>query len=151
MNALCTLSFLSLHSPLAVTTPEQAPLSIFELLVLIVGQPLPRLPRTCFTDDFIDLVASCLRTEATERPTLDALQRHAFVTTVAGLLPVGANRRSSIRFRCDSNTTSATGQASGAGHGGAGGGTGSDGSGDFNMDDIAFYLSHILPPHDGIG
>ncbi|KAM7542112.1 hypothetical protein Aperf_G00000019620 [Anoplocephala perfoliata] len=127
-----------------VTTPEQAPLSIFELLVLIVGQPLPRLPRTCFTDDFIDLVASCLRTESSERPSLDALQRHAFVTTVAGLLPVGANRRSSIRFRCDPAT------AGGAAAAVAGAAPG-DGSGDFNMDDIAFYLSHILPSHDGIG
>nr|CDS30004.1 mitogen activated protein kinase kinase [Hymenolepis microstoma]CDS30010.2 mitogen activated protein kinase kinase [Hymenolepis microstoma] len=136
-----------------VTTPEQAPLSIFELLVLVVGQPLPRLPRTCFTDDFIDLVASCLRTEATERPTLDALQRHAFVTTVAGLLPVGANRRSSIRFRCDPSTTAATVMPHGGGGGGnfGSGSAPGDGSGDFNMDDIAFYLSHILPPHDGIG
>ncbi|VDD81615.1 unnamed protein product [Mesocestoides corti] len=113
-----------------VTTPEQAPLSIFELLVLIVEQPLPKLPRTCFSDDFIDLVASCLRTDSTERPSLETLQQHPFVTTVAGLLPAGANRRSSIRFR-DSAFPDAVA--------------------DFNMDDIAFYLSHILPPHDGIG
>ncbi|KAL5970773.1 Dual specificity mitogen-activated protein kinase kinase 1 [Taenia solium] len=124
-----------------VTTPEQAPLSIFELLVLIVEQPLPRLPRTCFSDDFIDLVASCLRTESVERPSLEVLQHHAFVTTVAGLVPAGANRRSSIRFR-DLSTTATASNASGASQ---------DTNIDLNMDDIAFYLSHILPPHDGIG
>lgn len=124
-----------------MTTPEQAPVSIFELLVLIVEQPLPRLPRTCFSDDFIDLVASCLRTESVERPSLEVLQHHAFVTTVAGLVPAGANRRSSIRFR-DLSTTAAVPNAPGASQ---------DTSVDLNMDDIAFYLSHILPPHDGIG
>ncbi|CDS37853.1 dual specificity mitogen activated protein [Echinococcus multilocularis] len=124
-----------------VTTLEQAPLSIFELLVLIVEQPLPRLPRTCFSDDFIDLVASCLRTESVERPSLEVLQNHAFVATVAGLVPAGANRRSSIRFR--DFPTAATARNAPCGS--------QDTNVDLNMDDIAFYLSHILPPHDGIG
>lgn len=127
-------------SPLAVTTPEQAPLSIFDLLVLIVDQPLPSLPRTCFSDDFINLCAACLRPVNTDRPSLEELQQHAFVTTVAGLLPVGANRRSSIRFR--EGTSAASAAAADAADAAAS---------DFNMDDIAFYLSHILPPHDGIG
>ncbi|KAL7054462.1 hypothetical protein AAHC03_026050 [Spirometra sp. Aus1] len=114
-----------------VTTPNAPAMSIFDLLVYIVEQPLPRLPSTCFNDNFIDLTAQCLRVEHTERPSLEELLLHPFVVTVAGTCQAGGNRHSSIRY---STYDTASGFPS---HGG-----------DPDLADIAFYLEKVLPPLD---
>ncbi|VDL96023.1 unnamed protein product [Schistocephalus solidus] len=114
-----------------VTTPNAPAMSIFDLLVYIVEQPLPRLPTTCFNDDFIDLTAQCLRVEHTERPSLEELLLHPFVVTVAGTCLVGGNRHSSIRYSTYDTTSGFPS------HGG-----------DPDLADIAFYLEKVLPPLD---
>ncbi|VDQ03639.1 unnamed protein product [Trichobilharzia regenti] len=84
-------------------------MAIFELLSYIVDQPPPRLPRFCFSDDFIDLVDSCLQRPASDRPSLDNLLRHKFVVTAAGACPSGNVQRQSttidIQQSGDNNET----------------------------------------------
>ncbi|CAH8874963.1 unnamed protein product [Trichobilharzia szidati] len=93
----------------AVNSPSSGPMAIFELLSYIVDQPPPRLPRFCFSDDFIDLVDSCLQRPASDRPSLDNLLRHKFVVTAAGACPSGNVQRQSttidIRQSGDNNET----------------------------------------------
>nr|CAH8875204.1 unnamed protein product [Trichobilharzia regenti] len=93
----------------AVNSPSSGPMAIFELLSYIVDQPPPRLPRFCFSDDFIDLVDSCLQRPASDRPSLDNLLRHKFVVTAAGACPSGNVQRQSttidIQQSGDNNET----------------------------------------------
>ncbi|TNN14139.1 Dual specificity mitogen-activated protein kinase kinase 1 [Schistosoma japonicum] len=79
----------------AVNSPSSGPMAIFELLSYIVDQPPPRLPRFCFSDDFVDLVESCLRRPASNRPSLENLLKHKFVVTAAGACPSGNVQRQS--------------------------------------------------------
>ncbi|RTG86978.1 mitogen-activated protein kinase kinase 1 [Schistosoma bovis] len=79
----------------AVNSPSSGPMAIFELLSYIVDQPPPRLPKFCFSDDFIDLVDSCLRRPASDRPSLENLLKHRFVVTAAGACPSGNVQRQS--------------------------------------------------------
>ncbi|KAA0183507.1 Dual specificity mitogen-activated protein kinase kinase mek-2 [Fasciolopsis buskii] len=79
-----------------VCAQTDGPMAVFELLAYIVDQPAPRLPRFCFSDDLINVVDACLRRPPNERPSLENLLRHPFVTTVAGACPsgVGVHRQS---------------------------------------------------------
>lgn len=81
-----------------VSVKREEPMAIFELLAHIVDQPAPRLPRFCFSDDLIDLVNSCLRSSPSDRPSLEKLLAHPFVTTVAGACPTGVVHRQSTVY-----------------------------------------------------
>lgn len=85
----------------AVRNENAEPMAIFELLGHIVDQPAPRLPRLCFSDDFIDLVDSCLHGSPNDRPSLTKLLQHPFVTTVAGACPSGVVQRQSTIMEPD--------------------------------------------------
>jgi len=54
-------------------------LAIFELLEYIVNQPPPTLPKSHFSEDFIDFIDTCLRREPSERSDLKKLLNHPFV------------------------------------------------------------------------
>ncbi|TGZ70512.1 hypothetical protein CRM22_003159 [Opisthorchis felineus] len=82
----------------AVPAHATGPMAIFELLAYIVDQPAPKLPRFCFSDGLIDLVDACLRSSPSERPSLEALLNHPFVTTVAGACPTGRVHRQSTVY-----------------------------------------------------
>lgn len=54
-------------------------LAIFELLEYIVNQPPPTLPKSHFSENFIDFIDLCLKREPTERSDLKSLLNHPFV------------------------------------------------------------------------
>lgn len=54
-------------------------LAIFELLEYIVNQPPPTLPKSHFSEDFIDFIDLCLKREPSERSDLKSLLNHPFV------------------------------------------------------------------------
>ncbi|CAH8590141.1 unnamed protein product [Dicrocoelium dendriticum] len=108
-----------------VSVKREEPMAIFELLAHIVDQPAPSLPRFCFSDDLIDLVDSCLRSSPSDRPSLEKLLAHPFVTTVAGACPTGIVHRQSTVYNAR--------------------------DGDFSLSnedpiDIGGYLRAVLPP-----
>ncbi|KAF8567851.1 hypothetical protein P879_01178 [Paragonimus westermani] len=106
-----------------VSSRSEEPMAIFELLAHIVDQPAPRLPRFCFSDDLIDLVDACLRGSPNDRPSLDKLLQHPFVTTVAGACPHGVVHRQSTIYT-DANASDA----------------------DLDPINIGNYLMNVLPP-----
>lgn len=55
------------------------PMAIFELLEYIVNEPPPTLPRSCFTEEFLDFLDTCLKKEPSERGDLKSLLQHKFI------------------------------------------------------------------------
>ena len=51
----------------------QSQMPIFELLECIVNQPAPTLPKTHFSEEFIDFINRCLKKETSERSDLKML------------------------------------------------------------------------------
>jgi mitogen-activated protein kinase kinase 1 len=54
-------------------------MAIFELLEYIVNQPPPTLPKSHFSEDFVDFIDRCLKKEPTERSDLKKLLNHPFI------------------------------------------------------------------------
>ena len=55
-------------------------MAIFELLEYIVNQPPPSLPKSYFSDEFVEFVDKCLKREPSERSDLKKLLDDPFVT-----------------------------------------------------------------------
>lgn len=68
------------RSPRSAGLPgEPRPMAIFELLDYIVNEPPPHLPPNVFSEEFVNLVESCLKKNPTERADLTALMNHEWI------------------------------------------------------------------------
>ncbi|CAL4083451.1 unnamed protein product, partial [Meganyctiphanes norvegica] len=68
------------RSPRSAGLPgEPRPMAIFELLDYIVNEPPPHLPPNVFSEEFVDLVDSCLKKNPSERADLTTLMNHEWI------------------------------------------------------------------------
>ncbi|RNA26255.1 dual specificity mitogen-activated kinase kinase 1-like [Brachionus plicatilis] len=54
-------------------------MTIFEILEYILNKPPPSLPKSCFSEEFLDFLDTCLRKEPSERGDLKSLLQHRFI------------------------------------------------------------------------